>query len=308
MPKAISFGALDLGMWVHDALANWYLRGLKRAGSLVNRFDMVSGGAITDAVENKAPDYAIEKAEQLAALGLDMMKAYERRYGKDPEIDVIKAEIPLEFAISDEHGEVIAQHRLKPDLVYRDPQRNIWLMEHKTAKQIRTAHLVIDDQARPYGVLAERALRNSGILGAKERVKGIMYNYLRKATADTRETNAQGQALNKDGSVSKRQPKPLFVRHPVIMTRLAKLHALKRIQGETILITEVTSALREKWLDPAALPKTSHHSCPTTCDFFSMCVAEEEGTDIRDMMRLQFERRNPYLYDTTDEPAGFEMG
>jgi hypothetical protein len=312
VPKAISFGALDLGTWVHVAFSNWYGKGKRRHGALISRFDHASGVAIEEAQRNGAPEFALAKAEELAALGSGMMIAYEKHYGKDPGIDVIQAEIPLEFTFSDPdwHGpeKVIAIHRLKPDLVYRDTNHDIFLMEHKTAAQIRTGHLVIDDQARPYGVLADRALRNAGIISAKERVKGIMYNYLRKGQADDREKNSQGQALNKDGSISKRQPTPLFVRHPVYLTRAAKQQTLWRLLRETVEITELTRAIRAKEVDPATLKKTPHHSCPRTCDYFSICVAEEEGTNIRDMQRLMFVRKDPYEYETTDEPAGFEMG
>jgi hypothetical protein len=40
-----------------------------------------------------------------------------------------------------------------------------------------------------------------------------------------------------------------------------------------------------------------------------MCVADEQGTDIRDMQTNMYVRQDPYDYeDSTDIPVGFEMG
>jgi hypothetical protein len=202
-------------------------------------------------------------------------------------------------------------HKLKPDLVYRSKRDlGVWLMEHKTAATIRTEHLVIDDQARPYGAMAERSLRKLGLLGKDEQFKGIMYNFMRKALPDERVIDEQGRALNKNGTVSKRQPSPLFVRHPVTMTRAAKVVALRRIQGEAVMLTMMTKSIREKKIDPDFIPKTPHNSCPKTCDFFAMCTAEEQGVDITEMRRRLYTRRDPYVYEeeTTTEPMSFEMG
>lgn len=304
VPREITFGALDLGTWMHHALADWYAPGYKRNGELAEHFSIAAQLAIESARRAGAPEHIIDKADELAVLGESMAGAYQMFYGKDSGIYVVRAEIPLEFSMGND-----AIHRLKPDLVFIDQYGWVWLMEHKTAATIRTEHLAIDDQARPYGAMAERALRRAGII-TDQPFKGIMYNFLRKALPDERDTNAQGQALNKDGSISKRQPKPLFVRHPVRLTSKARLTALRRIKGETLLLTTLTAALRERRIDPTDLPKTPHNSCPKTCEYFRMCVAEEEGTDIRDMERRMYTRRDPYAYeeDTTEDPLSFEMG
>jgi hypothetical protein len=310
VPKAYSFGPLNLGEWMHLAFNDWYLKGTKRSGQLVDHFNRAADSAIELAASNNAPEHELEKAEELAELGSIMATAYQDHYGLDDQISVIGGEIPLEFSIADS-GKVIAKHLLKPDLVfrYKSVPGKVYLMEHKTAKSITTEHLVMDDQARPYGVMSERALKNAGLIDKDETVAGILYNFLRKGLPDNRQRNAQGQYLNKNGSVSKRQPKPLFVRKLITLTRAAKLVSLKRIQAETVLITAVTKGLRDKRIDPVALPKTQHKSCSRFCQYFDMCVAEENGLDISDMRRLMYVRQNPYeQYDTTDEPIGFEMG
>lgn len=303
--KRPSVGALDLGTWVHEAFDRWYGQGFTRNGDLVDQFALV----VTEAFES-IPTMHQEKAEELALLGEAMMAAYVDRYGDDPEVNVIGGEIPLEFSIADHRGNVIAKHLLKPDLVYIDANGDAWLMEHKTAGQIVTEHLTIDDQARPYGAMAERALRRKGLIPKGCTFRGIMYNFLRKAFPDDRLKNDKGQSLNKNGTVSKRQPAPLFKRHPAIMTRQAKILTLERIQSETVIISGLAQGLRSRKIDPDLLPKTPSKGCPRFCDYFPICSAEDSGADITQMTRDMYRRVNPYDYDTasTEDRSTFEMG
>jgi len=312
VPKALSFGPLELGTWVHDAFAGWYGEGTTRNGILLDHFTMHAEMGMQLAQEEGCPDYLIEKAEELIGLGSAMMRAYTIEYGDDPAVYVLGAEIPLDFSIPIGDG-TTAHHLLKPDLVYQDTQGDAWLMEHKTATTIRTGHLVIDDQARPYGVMAEAALRKAGILRQGQHVRGIMYNFIRKTLPDLRPRDAAGKALNKDGTVSRRQTAPMFLRHPVRLTRAAKAATLRRLQDEVIEIAVMGLMLRANQAsDPRVvdrLGKTPHSSCERFCQYFPICVAEENGMDTRDMERLMYVRQNPYDYGaTTDVPTSFEMG
>lgn len=309
-PKAKEFGALELGTWMHLALAQRY--GNKRRMKLRHWFNAIAGEAIRQARIAEVPEHLIAQAKELAQLGLAMAEAYDVRYGRDPDVNVLATEIPLEFRITDYACKLVAIHKLKPDLVYADQHGDVWLMEHKTAASIRTEHLVIDDQARPYVAMAGRALANAGVIKDPDQFKGVMYNFLRKAVPDSRPTNEKGEYLNKDGSVSKSQPPPYFVRHPVVLTRPAKRMALERLQREAVEITKLARGLQERWLKPQNLPKTPHSSCPRFCQYFAMCVVEEQGGDIREMQRSMYTQVNPYTYDeenpTSDVPVSFEMG
>lgn len=300
VPKTAKFGAVDLGTWLHDALAIWYGSGYTRVGNLAEHFNAAADAAISRVMKLGAPEHVIETAEELAALGDAMATAYEKHYGSDEAVNVLAAEIPLEFSISDSSKPgTAALHLLKPDMVYADSNDDVWLMEHKSAAQIRTEHLVIDDQARPYGAMAEQALRRLGIIRKDQQFRGIMYNFLRKALPDERLVNSEGKALNKNGTVSKRQPAPVFLRHPVHLSRKAKVLTLKRVQAETINVTAVANELRNKWLDPADLGKTPDHACARYCDFFAMCSVEEQGGDFRSMQSALYIRKNPYDYEET---------
>jgi hypothetical protein len=300
-PKQTS-AALELGTWMHEALARYYSgtqQGL--AGYFID---------VTDSVlkQFEGPEHTLQQLEELIGLGIAMAEAYDKRYA-DETVDVVAAEIPLEFPIRDDDGTIVAIHKLKPDLVFRDAERNVWLMEHKTAKQIRLEHLPIDDQARPYAAMAEIALRRAGVISNRDQFKGVMYNFLRKALPDEREMDAQGKYLNKNGTVSKRQPTPVFVRHPIVLTRKSKQIALMRLQIETRILTGYTAALRAKEINPHHIPKTPHSSCPKLCPYFAMCVVEEQGGNIREMQRTMYRKENPYTYDeeTADIPASFEL-
>lgn len=308
-PKSINFGALVLGTWTHAALAGWYGQPDRASLDLSVWFERHADADIKHAGDS-LPEHVLAQAEEARMLGVAMTTAYQSRYGADDDVNVMAVELPLEFEITDEEGKVIALHKLKPDMIYESSRDgNVWLMEHKTAKQIRLEHLPIDDQARPYAAMAETAMRRAGMLAKSQQFKGVMYNFLRKALPDERETNSKGQALNKNGTVSARQPTPVFVRHPVVLSRKAKQIALMRLRIETRIVTQYAEAVRSKRIDPQFIPKTPHSSCPKLCQYFAMCVVEEQGGDIKTMQETMYVRANPYTYDeeTTDIPASFEL-
>jgi hypothetical protein len=312
VPKAVRFGALDLGNWVHDGLAGWYgsdIGGRKRVGNLAEHVTNAAQMAVESAMSQGAPDYVLDEASELTALAEAMAQGYERHYGRDPDVYVLATEIPLEVVITDYDDKPVVLHKLKPDLVFSNVH-GVWLMEHKTAGQIVTGHLPLDDQARPYGSMAERALRKIGLIGDHQEFKGIMYNFLRKAFPDERERNAEGKALNKNGTVSKRQPAANFLRHPSKLTKLSKAKTLRRVRLESVEIAGVAEALRSGRVTHNELHKTPTKGCERFCEFFSICKMDEEGTDTAHAERLMFTRRDPYVYDednpTTEEHKGFE--
>jgi hypothetical protein len=310
-PRHWNVGPLEFGTWVHEAFERWYGKpGLHRVGDLADHFSVIAHASIATAQrDDTVPERRIEKAFELLSLGEYMLDGYSRHYNRDEDVIVIQPEMPLEFTISNHSGQTIAVHRLKPDLVFEDvTDGDVWLMENKTAATVRTGHLRLDDQARPYGAMTAFALTKLGVLKGR-RFKGIQYNFLRKALPDEREKNKEGKYLNQNGTVSKRQPPAYFVRYPVRMSTREKVLTLQRVQRETIEITDVATGLRAGSIPPSTLHKTPHGSCERTCQFFDMCVAEESGSDIRSMEKSMYVRQDPYTYgESTDEPAGFEMG
>lgn len=308
VPRAVRFGALDLGNWIHEGLALWYADGWNRIGSLAEHVTNAAVKATVSAEASGAPEYVLDEAAELTALAEAMAQGYEKHWEND-DVYVLGSEIPLTFTIPDYDGTPLVVNKLKPDLVYRD-RWGVWLMEHKTAGQIVTDHLPLDDQARPYGAMAERALRKAGIIRANDEFMGIMYNFLRKAFPDDRMTDASGKALNKNGTVSKRQPATNFLRFPVKMTHAMKRITLHRVRSEAVEIAHTAELLRTGKIKRQALHKTPTKGCARFCEFFAICKMDEEGSDTRNAEETMFTRRDPYLYDeenpTTEEHAGFE--
>ena len=72
-----------------------------------------------------------------------------------------------------------------------------FIVTHNTARQIKTTHLRLDDQAGAYWAIAEAILRSQGKLKKGERIKGILYNFLMKSPMDERPVNPDGLSCNK---------------------------------------------------------------------------------------------------------------
>lgn len=317
VPKALAFGATDLGTWVHEAKATWYQDKLKGSPPipLYLIFNAIAEGALFAAREAGCPEWELEKGDELALLGEAMCKAYEEHYNSDKNIRILAVEQELEFRFPvtlhrTTPVEAMVRHMLKPDAIFMDGNGDIWLLETKTTPSIRTEYLALDDQARPYGAMAERALKRAGILSPEQALRGVTYDFLRKGWPDEREKDSEGYALNKDGSRSARQPTALFLRHPVFMSRKAKAITLKRVHNELVILANLTDGIRNGEIDPMWIQKTTNKAC-TRCEYFKMCVTEDEGGDIKDMMRSAYVRQDPYSYNEspeTEEQRDFDMG
>jgi hypothetical protein len=161
-------------------------------------------------------------------------------------------------------------------------------MEHKTASSLpNTGYLELDDQAGTYFMLAENTLRHKGLIGEKEKLEGVMYNYLRKALPDDRPQNAQGQYLNKNGTVSKVQGSPLLMRYPTWRTDTQRVKMQEHIIDEA----QQMQLIRDKVTKPT---KTPTKDCSWDCPFFAMCQLHESGDDWIEFRDAMYDVRDPY--------------
>lgn len=270
-PPAI---ALWFGTGWHLVMAHHYGKpGLKRGANPLKVWRDWVGDEIPKIRVNLRGDqeYKEEVYIDALALGERMIGNYIDRWGKDSTWHMIQVERPFEVVIMSEAGERRVLFCGTYDGVYRDlKDDSIWLLEHKTAKAISLGHLTLDDQGGSYFLVASRDLRHDKLIGPKENLRGIMYNFARKAPGDDRPRNAQGLALNKDGQVSKQQPSPLFVRHPVTRTMRERNSMVRRIQAEV----EHMTAMKEGVLP---IYKTPTKDCSWGCKFYEMCVMHESG-------------------------------
>ena len=309
-PRAESFGALTLGTWVHHALNEWYGIGTTRSGVPANLLQQEADEAIARAVAAGAPEHVIDRACSQRDLGISMLQEYTRVYGADEKIEILQGETTLQYYIGDVVCDGVrtpVTYELTPDLVYKDVNGVVHIMEHKTAQVIRTGHLMLDDQKRAYETLAPTCLRKNGVF-VNAPFGGITYNFIRKAVADTRKRNSDGHALNKDGSVSARQSSPVCKRVvPGVMTRAAQRRHLIAINREVMGIAAATVAIRDRSVNPDLITKTPHYSCERMCPFFSVCMAEEQGNNPASIIDAGYFVHNPYDHtESTDEVKSFE--
>lgn len=185
---------LWFGSAVHEGLAAWYLPGLKRGPHPTETFLKTLEGNRSMLITNEDEEQQYTDARQL---GEAMLNGYVDLYGKDDSWEVVSTEQVFRANLPRPAQRVFGQEL--PELrnwlryvgiwdgVYRDLRTGeIWLMEHKTAASIRIDHLPLDDQAGSYWAFATLILRRMGVLGPKEEIAGIMYNFLRKALPDDR--------------------------------------------------------------------------------------------------------------------------
>jgi hypothetical protein len=326
-PKTTS-DAFWFGIAIHLALAEYYALGFKRRpkGAVAKFVAFIEEDDMSRMIRTR-PD-GTDDAEMVVAakeLGLAMLAGYMAKFRGDKDWDVIYTEHPFQIIIPhpDDTTKDIAMFTSTFDGVYRDRRtRKIWLMEHKTAKSIMTSHLAMDDQGGAYWAVATQVLRSEGILGPKDVIAGIMYNFLRKGLPDERPRDADGYATNIPnkahylaafddvpdvrqnmtldvlagiaeregievlGDRSKNQPPPLFHREPIQRTQRQRRRQILNIANEA----NAMQMFKDGVLKPY---KTPTRDCPG-CPFYNMCELDDLGADVDEFRDAMFVVMNPY--------------
>lgn len=256
----------------------------------------------------KTGDYYDDDAEyefvKARELGEAMLTEYMKQYGDDPHWEVLMPETRFEANIpftADQirrgvperimvEGKNITKLVGTFDMPVRDhsfPKPRVMVVDHKTTnKRENTKHLVKDDQAGTYIAVGTGYLRHLGFIGKNEAIDGMIFNYLRKAKAPDKPRNAQGQVLNKDGSVSKVQPAPLFWREQVMRGKANRIRQVERIAEDAEQI-----AMARQGLLP--ILKSPGEHC-NWCDFSDLCDIDENGDDYYGFMEAVFRKYDPY--------------
>jgi PD-(D/E)XK nuclease superfamily len=286
-PKATP-NALWFGAGIHVALADWYkpgfVRGPDRPTKTWINYVHDEERYLKDA--GSLPDET--KWVDSRDLGFAMLYGYVEEYGLDPTWDVIATEQTFQVRIKDVERGVDIIFTGTFDGVYRDITDNsLWLMEHKTAGGFpNVGFLELDDQASGYFMAAEIVLRHKGMIGPDEHLNGIMYNYLRKMLPDDRPRDENGMALNKDGSISKRQDTTRFMRYPVWRSVQQRARTREALINEAQLM----AMYRNKQL---AVTKTTNQDC-VWCPHFQLCQLHEADADWKEFEVAMYDRRDPY--------------
>lgn len=289
-PKGPPSDPLWFGIGIHLALAHFYGPGLKRRKDFIEVWDdYCDNDPLSRILWTDPNGYKTdEEYVQAKALGRAMLLGYRLEYSDDKNWDVVYTEEPFQVIVDDEYGEPGVIFASTLDGVYRDKtDKSFKLMEHKTAATVSLGHLGQDDQAGAYWAVATDILRDKGILSTKQAIKGITYNFLRKALPDDRKRNAEGHYLNKDGSVSKLQPKPLFVRHFVRRTPNQRQVQLERISAEVGVMNEFRYGNLSLYKNPT-------RDCAWDCAFLQMCELHDSGADWQEFKGAVYNRQDPY--------------
>lgn len=286
--------ALRFGDLIHQALAAYYKPGIKRGPkpwvTFVKVYDQQVKEGMAEFKIKELSEETETKWNDARALGIEMLKNYVAEYGADERYKVIHPEMPFQIDLYDENGEYLCTYVGQLDAVVYDRWNKVYgLMEHKTAAAIQTNHLPMDEQAGSYWTLAPLVLADLGILPEGADLDFILYNFLRKSGKDERPTNEAGQSLNKDGSVSKIQPAPLFHREIVYRGAHERVAMLQRIAAQ----------VREmKMVQSGELPvfKTILNGCVGMlgCQYHDMCELHECGAEWEELRDATMTVWDPY--------------
>jgi hypothetical protein len=286
-PRGESSDALWFGTGIHEALAKWYLKGTKRGPHPADTFDEWCDDEFREIRASREEWEDQAKFEDARDLGVAMLENYIEEYGRDSNWYIIAIEQPFKIKVT-WHGKPIALFMSAWDGVFRDRRNNgIYLIENKTAAQISTAYLELDDQGGIYWAVASAWLHENGLLKQGEQIAGIIYNFLRKTKGDDRPRNELGQYLNKDNTVSKKQPSRAFVRYLVERSPREQVTQLNRLANEV----EVMNAVRDGTIP---VTKNTTREC-TWCEFFAMCKLHERGNNAwKELARTLYDKDDPY--------------
>lgn len=290
-----SANPLRFGFLTHEALAHWYIPGTVRGRHPAETFLELYDEMLREADE--AFDFGMKDEDEEWAdartLGEEMLTNYVDEYGNEPHIEIISSEFPFQIDVPDKFGRYLTTYAGKMDAVARNLNTgDLFLFEHKTTKAISTGHLPLDEQAGSYWAFAPIVLRHLGILKPKEPLRYILYNFLRKGKKDLRPQNEYGQYLNKNGTISKRQPSKLFDRYPVYRDAADRANLVYRVRAEA---WEINRARNGK----VPIYKNPQMGCAgamgeSKCPFYDMCCLHESGAEWQEMIDLEYKRWDPY--------------
>lgn len=277
-PK-VSAPPLRFGSLIHKALEIYYPPGVKRGPHPAKTFRKVYDAELKEQMGFGFRDED-GKWEDARELGVLMLNGYVEQYGGDHEWEVIASEQEFEAQILNRHGAQIATAVGVVDGIWKHRvTREYAIVDHKAVAQIVTKHLNMDEQSGQYWTYGFSALVLNGIISDDIVLSHILFNFLRKQRPDERPKDpVTGQCLNQDGTISKQQPAPLFLRQKsyrdgadMEMMR----HRTAQEAREILLVHKKKLSL---------LKSPSQFNC-ATCGVREICELHEVGQDWKAMAK-----------------------
>lgn len=298
-PKTLA-QPLVFGSLIHDALEKWYIPGRTRGRDPLETFKEQFAEA--EALGKIPAGVMYDEDGEYSGMyemGLNLLEGYTLHYGKEWSMEIIQPEQTFWLDIYDRRpggsGEYVVTATGTMDALYFDHDTQRYgLLEHKTWKQMSTKHLQIDEQASTYWALVPLWLREQGLFGPDDDLSVMMYNVLRKAKRDERPQNSQGMYLNANGSVSKRQPNPIYHRIPIYRDSVNRDALLTRLVSEANEIKMVQQGILDVYKNPTFM-------CGS-CDFFDACELDECGADVDEYLSMTTVHYDSYA-TYSDEPT-----
>lgn len=335
-PMGLPNKNLWFGTGVHLALGEWYGLGTKRERHPLETWEEFCKDSMVAMRVQFDRGHGIE-SEWVDAfeLGKAMLTEYLKEYGEDESWDFIATEQAGMAKIRVSFGSGWVAYYYTFDGVYRDLADGvIKLLETKTAATIDTGHLSLDDQAGSYWALANAKLRAMGLLGPRQLIGGVTYNFLRKAMPDERPRHpVSGLRCNKptkDHYLHSLQSAQLES-WPASQLKKLKLDALQELaEGYGLEVfgeeskTQPTPLFKRhyvgrttrerntqirriqaeaEWMhavESGTLPvtktpmATGNSACRYGCEFFLMCELHEAGSDWEEFQKAMFRKRDPW--------------
>lgn len=336
--------ALRFGGLIHKALEKRYPPGIKRGPHPSKTFVRLFNKELREAetkwgFRDSDGDWADAKE-----LGVAMLDAYVDEFGKDEQYKVIASERTFKVPVLNPNtGKVAFYYVGTIDGVWEDRSDKAKLLnDYKTTKNNPEDldYLALDDQADAYWTWGVDDLYNSGILKPKDKLKGMIYTYLRKGFPDLRPANELGQRLNKPkkdalvqaalnlgletrglkvdeliaeleansvdtdqlGEVSEKQPAPLFHREKVFRSDVEREFARPMAYAEAAEMFKARQGKMEIYMNPGGAPPLNN--C-RFCGFKELCEIRKIGGDVDAMIKATMKTWDPYdAHEVAEEGKG----
>lgn len=263
---------LRFGTLIHAALEARYPVGRKRGPHPAKTFEKLYQAELVEKEEFGFRDADGTWADA-RELGIAMMNNFVDFFGEDEEYEVLASEQRFKLRVRGTTGAPLCYAVGTFDNVLRHlPTGRTFINDWKTAKEIWDRYLILDEQATSYWLFAGPWLRKIGVLKKGEQLDGMLFTFLRKHAGDPRPQNEAGLYLNKDGSVSKVQPPPLFKRVMTYRTEADRLAALQRFRHQVEEAQMRRTGMLPVYKEPG------RQACGM-CSFRDMCELHEVGAD-----------------------------
>jgi hypothetical protein len=295
--------ALMFGSMIHQALAGYYKKGIRRGPSPVDLFHkaVLDETIRVSNLTGQQPHVLGDEWADRIELGVAMLTNYLETYGKDEEWKVLATETPFQVIVAHPRDGVTPWFWYTGILDLLIENRSTGkklIVDHKTASAIQLRYLALDEQTTSYWTWGVEALRRRGMIGQKEIIDGLLFNFLRKAMPDERPFRIENghkyylnnpTKANPEGEISKKQPTPYFHRETVWRHNLQKERSRERAIGEMLDM----QAVRREPNDRAAYKNNSKFTC-AGCWAIDICELHEMGGDYEALIAASTRAWDPY--------------